>query len=148
LALNNRKSRPTKYASKQSGKGSSWASRNMALLGVIILVFLIVHLQSFWFKVKFGYVPSVNYGAGEVKDLYTIVVEAFKSPIYVGFYLVSLLALAFHLIHGFQSAFQSLGFRHTKYTPIIKVIGYAFAILVPLGFATQPLFVFIRHLSN
>ena len=148
LALKNRNSRPDKYVSKASGKGSTWASRNMALLGIIILVFVIVHLQSFWFKMKFGYIPTVNYGSGEVKDLYTIVVTAFKNPLYVGFYLISLAALAFHLIHGFQSAFQSLGIRHTKYTPIIKTIGYAFAILVPLGFASQPLFVLIKHLST
>jgi len=141
LTLKNRSSRPDKYVSKASGKGSSWASRNMAILGIIILVFLIVHLKSFWFQMKFGYMPTANYGAGEIKDLYTIVVTAFKNPLYVGFYLISLAALAFHLIHGFQSAFQSLGIRHTKYTPIIKFVGYAFAIGVPLGFASQPLFI-------
>ncbi len=141
LALKNRNSRPDKYVSKASGKGSTWASRNMALLGIIILVFLIIHLKSFWYQVKFGHIPTVNYGGGEIKDLYTIVVTAFKNPLYVGFYLVSLAALAFHLVHGFQSAFQSLGIRHTKYTPIIKFAGYAFAILVPLGFAIQPLYI-------
>lgn len=143
----NRSSRPVKYSSKSSGKGTTWASRNMAILGLIILVFLIIHLKSFWFEMKFGHVPMVDYGNGEVKDLYTIVYAAFSNPLYVAFYLISLAALAFHLVHGFQSAFQSLGIRHSKYTPIIKALGLGFGILVPLGFAIQPIVVFIKSLN-
>lgn len=144
IALKNRKSRAVGYAHKMQGKGSSWASRNMALLGTVIFVFLIVHLQSFWYQMKFGTIPMTDDG---LKDMYSIVVNAFSNPLYVAFYLISLLALAYHLIHGFQSAFQSLGIRHSKYTPIIKFIGYAFSILVPLGFASQPIFLYIKSIS-
>lgn len=143
IALKNRKSRSVAYAHKMGGKGSSWASRNMALLGTIIFVFIIVHMQSFWYKMKFGEIPMRD----GYKDMYSIVETAFSSPLYVAFYLISLVALAYHLIHGFQSAFQTLGIRHSKYTPIIKFVGYAFSILIPLGFASQPIVLFIKSLS-
>ncbi len=139
LSLQNQKSRPTKYAASKAGKSSSWASRNMGLLGVIIFFFIIIHLKSFWFEMKFGSVPYVEYDGNKVKDLHTIVMAAFKSPLYVLFYLISLAAISFHLWHGFQSAFRSLGFVHNKYTPIIKILGYIIAIGVPFGFALQPI---------
>lgn len=139
LALNNRKARPVKYAvSKQS---NSWQSRNMALLGIVIFFFLVVHLKSFWFEMKFGHVPL---DASGNKDLYKIVYEAFSQWWYVGIYLVSLVALGLHLSHGFQSAFQSLGLNHSKYTPFIKGFGLLFSIVIPLGFAIQPIYVFMK----
>ncbi len=141
--LKNKSARPVKYAARSKGKNGSWASRNMAILGIVILFFLILHLKSFWFEMKFGSIPYVDYGGGKIKNLYEIVVTAFKQPWYVGIYLIALLAIALHLIHGFQSAFQSLGVNHSKYTPIIKILGYIFAIGVPLGFAIQPLYVLL-----
>ena len=75
----------------------------------------------------------------EVKDLYTKVAESFKITWIVVAYLVGLLALAFHLYHGFASAFQTLGINHTKYSPVIRFIGIAFSILVPLAYAIIPL---------
>ncbi len=143
LALKNRQARPVKYAANP--KGSSWASRNMAVLGTIILVFLVIHLKQFWFEYKFGTsVPSVTYDGTEYKNLYAVVVEAFSQWWYVLLYLVSLVALSYHLIHGFQSAFQTLGINHKKYTPIIKALGWIFSIGVPLGFALQPLYLFFN----
>ncbi|MGB1242123.1 MAG: succinate dehydrogenase cytochrome b subunit [Chitinophagales bacterium] len=139
LAFNNRKARPVKYA--VSKPSNSWASRNMALLGVIIFFFLVVHLKSFWFEMKFGSVPLDVNGN---KDLYKIVYEAFSQVWYVAIYLVSLVAIGFHLSHGFQSAFQSLGLNHGKYTPFIKGFGWLFSIGIPLGFAIQPIYVFLK----
>ncbi len=139
LALNNRKARPVKYA--VSKPSNSWQSRNMALLGIVIFFFLVVHLKSFWFELKFGHVPM---DANQNKDLYSIVYEAFSQWWYVALYLVSLIALGLHLSHGFQSAFQSLGLNHSKYTPFIKGFGLLFSIVIPLGFAIQPIFVFLK----
>lgn len=139
LTFFNKKARPVKYA--VSKPSNSWASRNMALLGTIILFFLVVHLKSFWFEMKFGVVPLD--GSGN-KDLYKIVYEAFSQAWYVAIYLVSLVAIGFHLSHGFQSAFQSLGLNHGKYTPFLKGFGWLFSIGIPLGFAIQPIYVFLK----
>jgi len=78
-----------------------------------------------------------------MKDLYTIVMEGFANPILVVFYVLAMIAMGFHLIHGFQSAFQSIGLRNKKYSPAIIKIGYAFAVIVPLLFAIIPVYLFI-----
>lgn len=143
LAYKNKQARPEKYA--VSPRSSTWASRNMAILGTFILVFLIIHLKSFWFLAKFGEIPSVTIDGEQMHDLYSVVVAAFSQWWYVAIYLVGLLALSFHLLHGFQSAFQTIGINHPKYTPTIKILGIAFAIGIPLAFAIQPLFVFLKQ---
>lgn len=139
----NRAARPVGYE-KKSTVGSTWASRNMALLGTIILVFLVVHLYTFWFQMHWGGIPL---DANGNKDLYALVVEAFSQWWYVVFYLIALAALAYHLMHGIQSGFQSLGLSHSKYTPIVKIIGYGFGIIIPLLFALQPIAMFIKSMS-
>ncbi|HRK26972.1 MAG TPA: succinate dehydrogenase cytochrome b subunit [Chitinophagales bacterium] len=141
LALKNRQARPSKYAVNPTG--ATWASRNMTILGIVILLFLVVHLKNFWFAYKFGTMPMVTYDGKEYKDLYSIVKEAFSQWWYVAFYLISLVALCFHLLHGFQSAFRTLGLEHKKYTPIISIIGWVFSIGVILGFALQPVAMFL-----
>jgi succinate dehydrogenase / fumarate reductase cytochrome b subunit len=81
----------------------------------------------------------------EYENLYVKVVEAFQNPLYVGLYVISMIALAFHLIHGFQSAFQTLGFNHRRYIGIIRAIGvWVFGVLIPIGFAIMPLFFFFK----
>ena len=77
-----------------------------------------------------------------MKDLHTIVVDGFTNPILVGFYVLAMIALGFHLVHGFSSAFQSLGLNHPKYNPIIRKVGYAYAIVVPAIFALIPVYMF------
>ena len=144
LALRNRSARPVKYAVSAGSKNSSFASRNMAVLGSIIFIFLVIHLKSFWFEMKFGHIPKITYDGHEYKNLYKIVAAAFSQWWYVVLYVASLIALAYHLLHGFQSAFQSLGINHNKYTPIIKTVGWLFAILIPLGFALQPLYMLLN----
>lgn len=140
LAYRNRAARTQKYAISAQ-KGSSWASRNMAILGSIILVFLIIHMKSFWFAYKFGDIPNDQWGH---RDLYSVVVAAFSQWWYVLLYIIALIALAYHLLHGFQSAFQTLGINHKKYTPIIHTVGWVFTIIISLGFAAQPLFIFLK----
>lgn len=140
LTLQNRKARPVGYLSETT-KTSNWNSRNMGILGTIILIFLVVHLQNFWFKMKFGYVPLDDLGN---KDLYMETKEAFSQWWLVALYVVSMVFLASHLAHGFQSAFQTLGLNHKKYTPAIQFIGKAFAIIVPLLFAIIPVMMFFN----
>lgn len=138
LAYANRGARKSRYASSSSA-GSSFASRNMAILGSVLLLFIIVHMKSFWFEMHWG---EIGLDANNNKDLYSVVAAAFKNPLYVLFYIISLAALAFHLFHGFQSAFQTLGLNHSKYTPVIKIVGQVFAIVVPALFALQPIVIF------
>jgi succinate dehydrogenase / fumarate reductase cytochrome b subunit len=144
LTLRNRKARPVGYAANKPSANSIWSSRNMGILGTLILAFIIVHMSDFWYSFKFGFIPMISYTiegqAIEMKNCYAEVAEAFTQGWYVAFYTVSMAAIAFHLIHGFQSAFQTLGFNHKKYTPAVKMIGYGFAIIIPAAFAYIPLY--------
>lgn len=176
ITWQNKKARPVAYASVN--KSSTFASRNMAVLGTILLVYIAVHMADFWAEYKWGYLPYVAYTenlqTGElisqtqmpsdysqstkmvetyneltkttiVKDLYLEVAEAFKNPVISIFYILSMVALAYHLVHGFQSGFQSLGLNHPKYSPLIKWVSlWIFAILIPVGFAALPLYFLIK----
>ena len=130
--------RPIPYKMNKTSQNSSFISRNMGITGSVILLFLIIHLKNFFVESRF-------YGQ---KDLYNLVKTAFQDPIYVGIYLFSLIILAFHLAHGFQSAFQSWGIHDKFYTSIIKKAGYLFAVIVPSGFAAMPLYFFLQHLYS
>ena len=145
LTRANKKAQPVKYAMDK--KKSSWYSRNMGLTGSVILAFLVLHLQSFWYGYKFGSPAYATDSAGlPIKDMYTMVVEAFGEFWYSGLYVVAVTLLGIHLNHGFQSAFQSVGLRHKKYTPTIKMLGTAFSILITLGFISFPIYFFIIQL--
>lgn len=121
---------------------SHWTSRNMGILGTLIFIFLIIHLRSFWYEMHWGEIKTVVYDDKEVKDLYSVVDFAYSQVTYVIIYLVGMAVLAFHLWHGFISAFQTLGLNHPKYNPVIKFIGKAFAVIVPLLFAIIPIFMY------
>jgi succinate dehydrogenase / fumarate reductase cytochrome b subunit len=132
LERQNRAARPVKYAMNKGEANSTWMSRNMIITGIMIMLFLGLHLFDFWvheMTVKYINVlpedPSRYWGELHAK---------FNDPIRVGIYLLAFVFLALHLMHGFQSAFQSVGFNHNKYTPIIKKISNIYAIMVPLGF--------------
>ena len=141
----NKKAQPVKYAVNKNK--SSWYSRNMGLTGTIILVFLILHLQSFWYEYKFGEVlMTVDSNGNEIKDMFTIVKTAFSEWWYSAIYILAMILLGSHLNHGFQSAFQSVGLRHKKYTPTIKMLGTGFSISITLGFISFPIYFFIIQL--
>lgn len=200
LTVENKKARPVAYAHKAGTKSSTWSSRNMALLGSLILIFIVMHGAHFWYKAKVkhdmllhkiavqspngpaelyvttagSYLPvqgvkiknqtefyesTVDIKLGEgYKDLHSVVMAFFsgkdtngvpgnENALYaVIFYVIAMVVLAFHLMHGFASAFQSLGVRHPKYTELIKNVGNGFAILIPLLFAIIP--VIIWKLNN
>jgi succinate dehydrogenase / fumarate reductase, cytochrome b subunit len=145
LTVQNRKARPIGYAVSNAGDNSPWTSRNMGILGTLILIFLVIHLRAFWFRMHWGEIPYVNYeGVGEIKNLYAVVTEAFSHLWYVALYVISMLILAFHLTHGFRSAFQTLGLRHKKYTPAIETLGYFIAVVVPILFALMPIYMYFK----
>lgn len=145
LTRHNQAARPVKYAFSKPEENSAWASRNMGLLGTVVLLFLIIHMRTFWYEMHFGSVPIVQYDGHAYKDLYTVVKEAFSQWWYVLLYVVCMIALGYHLSHGFKSAFQSLGWRHPKYTPLVQTIGkVVFAIVIPLLFASMPVYILLK----
>lgn len=142
----NRKSRPIGYAESGASTNSTWSSRNMGILGTFILIFLLVHLKGFYYEIKFGEVPFTDYEGVTYKNVFAIVAEAYSNILYVGFYVLSMALLAFHLSHGFGSAFQTLGLNHVKYSAFINKVGIGFAILVPALFALIPVVMYIQSL--
>jgi succinate dehydrogenase / fumarate reductase cytochrome b subunit len=200
LTIQNIKARPIGYAKTNASANSTFASRNMAVLGTLILVFIVTHMVNFWAKMHFdqniplqtvsvdfmgqkqelylmtngSYMPvdqiakskdqaiatnaqmhienrtefintQANLKVGEgYKDLYKITVAFFKDPQYgliaTILYVIAMGVLSFHLLHGFQSAFQSLGLNSSTWTPKIKLFGKLFAIIVPILFAIIPIY--------
>lgn len=140
----NRAAKGSSYAVSSDAK-VTWASKSMALLGTLVLAFILIHMGDFWFKMKFTdqlAMVSVNGMDAQVKDLYSQVAYTFANPFMVGAYIIGLIALAFHLWHGFQSAFQTLGINHSKYTPIIKTVGKLYSVIIPIAYAIIPLYYF------
>jgi succinate dehydrogenase / fumarate reductase cytochrome b subunit len=146
LSIKNKTARPVGYKLANPDQNSSWKSRNMGILGTIVLIFLIIHLRSFWYEMHYGDMPTQDYGGVIVEDLYTVVKASFSQWWYSLLYVLAMVGLGFHLAHGFWSAFQTLGLNHKKYTPMIKKLGLAFAIIVPLLFASMPVYFFLQSL--
>ncbi len=144
LTRKNRSARGPETYKVTSGKSSSWSSRNMGILGTLVLIFLVIHLRDFWAQMHWGGIPTQNYDGHEVKDLYRIVALAFSQGWYVALYVLCMVGLGFHLWHGFASAFQTLGLNHLKYNPMIHFVGKAFAVIVPALFALIPIMMFLK----
>lgn len=142
LVMKNKSARPVGYDKVKGSANSAWSSRNMGILGTIILFFLVIHMKDFWWVMKFGSLPIDEFGN---KNLYLIVSEAFSQWWYVVLYVVCMIGLGFHLSHGFSSAFQTLGLNHKKYTPFIKGLGIVYAIAIPAAFASIPLYMFFNN---
>lgn len=149
LWLYNRKARgATRYAVKvDRTAGASKSSIYMGSLGMIILAFIIVHMVQFWGQMHFtdNVGPFEAEGYDNAKNLYALVSATYENIWMVLFYVAAMIFIAFHLWHGFRSAFQTLGLNHKKYTPLIKALGYAYSVLVPLGFAIIPIIMYLRH---
>jgi succinate dehydrogenase / fumarate reductase cytochrome b subunit len=141
----NNTKRPTKYAVNPGNSTSKWYSRSMGLLGTILLMFLIIHLYHFWRESRFGDLPEITASNGDkVMNLYGEMQEVFAQIWVVILYVLAMGSLAYHLLHGFQSAFQTLGLNHKKYTPLIKTVGVIFSIGVSLIFAAMPIFMYLN----
>jgi succinate dehydrogenase / fumarate reductase cytochrome b subunit len=134
LWYQNNQARPQGYAKVDASKNSSWYSRSMGLLGTILLIFLIIHASDFWIPNR-----ANQFATGEEINLFVKMQEEFANPIVVLVYVFACFSLFWHLLHGFQSAFQSMGWNHPKYNGIISKLGTAFAIIVPLLFALMPI---------
>ncbi len=134
----NREARPVKYAYNDEGTNSSWYSRSMAILGTLILLFLVLHLANFWVKTRITGIEQFGADAEGQENLFAVMQAVFQSPIIVVIYVAGCFSLFWHLLHGFKSAFQTLGLNHVKYNEAIAVLGIAFSIIVPIVFALMP----------
>lgn len=176
LTIHNKRARPQGYVKVKPSRNSPWTSRNMGILGTIILAFIVFHMQDFWYQFKFQEMPYMTSEDGSailtksgeevaggtvnadfevvsatgkvvgpvMKDLHEEVIVSFQEIWIIALYLIGLIAISFHLWHGFQSAFTSLGLRTPKVEKAIKMTGYGFAVLIPLAFAIIPIYIYIN----
>jgi succinate dehydrogenase / fumarate reductase cytochrome b subunit len=135
----NNAKRPVKYAVNKGNENSKWYSRSMGVLGTLLLMFLVLHLSHFWVETK----ANLYLHNDAETNTYEELKETFSQLWVVIVYVLGVASLAWHLLHGFQSAFQTLGLNHKKYTPIIKKLGVAFSIIVPLLFAAMPIYMYL-----
>jgi succinate dehydrogenase / fumarate reductase cytochrome b subunit len=141
LELQNRRKRSIGYQVPMGNKGSKWYSRYMGWLGTFILIFLVIHIRNFWIPSRFDMPEGFTqtYNGVEMHDLFSLMKDTFTNAWLVGLYLIGCLSLAFHLMHGFQSAFRSLGVHNGRYLRLLNGIGTGFSIIVPLAFAMMPI---------
>ncbi len=145
LELKNWSSRNVKYVKYKGSASATWMSRNMIYSGAVILAFLVLHFIDFWFpEMNHKYIehlpedPTRYFGELQHK---------FMNPWRVGAYVIAFVLLALHLLHGFQSAFQSIGFNN-KYTKCVKIAGKIYAIAIPLGFIIIALYHHFNQLNH
>jgi succinate dehydrogenase / fumarate reductase cytochrome b subunit len=137
LAARNRAARPVGYAMNKPGENSTFYSRFMIWGGTLVLFFILLHLWQFFFQHRI---------LGSTETMYESTVKVLSNPVFATVYVLAQIFLAWHLCHGFQSAFQTLGLQiNTKTGKAIKTAGYAFGILIPAGFASIPLYFLFRQ---
>ena len=145
LEAKNRSSRTVKYAVNSASANSSWMSRNMIYSGICVLLFRGLHMYEFWApEIAYEY---VNFSPENPSRYFHELQHKFVDPARVAIYCTAFIFLALHLLHGFQSAFQSVGFRHNKYTPIIKKLGNLYGILIPTGFIVIAIYHYVSQLN-
>jgi succinate dehydrogenase / fumarate reductase, cytochrome b subunit len=143
LEIQNRSHRRTGYAISLGNRGSRWYSRSMGLLGTLLLFFLIMHLSHFWVPSRFTELPSTDINGKEVANQYAEILRVFQNPVVVVLYVLGCISLMYHLLHGFQSAFRTLGVPNGKYIALVKGVGFGFAVIVSLAFAMMPVSVYL-----
>lgn len=144
LWLTDLRTRPLRYSVVDRAGGSTWASRNMLILGAVILLFLILHLSSYWIPLTYGTPPMTELAGEPVEDVYALVTGTFGVWWYAALYVVAFVCLGLHLSHGFQSAIQTLGLSDARWRTRWTVLGNLYAVIVAVGFITLPVFFFVQ----
>lgn len=133
LTLQNQKARPTKYALRNQSQNCTWASRNMYILGALVLAFLALHICTIWYNFKFC----------DITDHYELVSSRLEQPVYGIIYIIAAILLGLHLSHGFWSAFQTIGFSNQIWRKRLEYVAYFFAFVFGIGFSIIPLYFMI-----
>jgi succinate dehydrogenase / fumarate reductase cytochrome b subunit len=144
ITIRNRKAKPARYAANHFRENSTWTSQNMGWLGVLILIFIAVHLVNFWARIKLGIGREVAYDANGNKDIFEVTYSLFQNIYYVGFYTVLMVPLGLHLHHGLKSGFKTLGFYHRKGLKWLAQIALIYAIIISIGFGIIPIVVYFK----
>ncbi len=144
LTVSNQSKRKTGYAIPMGNRGSKWYSRNMGLLGTLILIFFILHWYHFWIPSRFGHVDEVEIGGKQMHNLYGLMKITFSQLWVVIVYVLACFSLCWHLIHGFQSAFRTIGVSNNRYLIMINVMGIGFSVIVSLAFAMMPVSLYLN----
>ena len=140
----NRKAKPQAYHVNKSNENSSWASQNMGLIGIMILLFIVVHLANFWARIKLGLGEGVGIDAHGHEDVYEVTYSLFQNIYYVLFYSLLMIPLGLHLNHGLKSAFKTLGFYHKKGLALLAKVSLVYAAIIAIGFAIIPFVVYFK----
>jgi succinate dehydrogenase / fumarate reductase cytochrome b subunit len=143
LEIQNRSKRKKGYAVAMGNKGSKWYSRSMGLLGTLILIFLVIHLSHFWVPNR----SNQGWLLGEEINLYERMRVTFQEEWIVIVYILGCISLAWHLVHGFQSAFRTIGVNNKKYLNLLNAVGIGFSIIVPLAFALMPVSFYFKWIQ-
>ncbi len=133
LTLQNQKARPQKYALRKQSQNCTWPSRNMYILGALVLAFLVLHICNFWYYFKFS----------EVSSQYVLVSTRLMQPLYAVIYIIAAVLLGLHISHGFWSAFQTIGFSNDIWRKRLEYIAYFFATVFAVGFSIIPIYFLI-----
>lgn len=145
LQVQNWKARPEKYKVENWSHTSPF-SKFMIHTAVLIFIFLVIHMADFYVKAKFlGQVDDVVINGKTYHDMGALVIEKFQMPLYVFGYVIMMIFLGFHLHHGFQSAFQSMGWSHETYTPVIMFLSTVISIVLTIGFSLIPLVIYFGN---
>lgn len=146
LEYDNRSKRGASYAVDLGNKGSKWYSRSMGLLGTILLLFLLIHWWHFWVPARITgheYLLDENIGGVQMHNMFNLMQYTFSKLWVVILYVIACISLAYHLLHGFQSAFRTLGLGNKKWLGLVQSVGVAYSIIVPLLFALMPVAMYL-----
>lgn len=148
VEIKNKSRRNKGYQVPLGNRGSTWYSRNMAILGTLVFLYLVIHIAQFWVPSRITYnLNEVTYRGVEVHDMFSKMYEVFQNEWVVILYLVGVIALAFHLFHGFQSAFRTMGVHNRKFMLMLKSLGYGFTVIVCVLFALMPISMYFQWVS-
>ncbi len=143
LTANNQAKRKVGYEVPMGNKGSKWYSRSMGLLGTILLLFFILHWWHFWIPSRFTGVVQTSIGNKEMHDMYTLMKVTFSELWVVVIYVIACFSLFWHLLHGFQSSFRTIGLSNKRHIAIVQALGVGFSVIVPLAFAMMPVSMYL-----
>jgi succinate dehydrogenase / fumarate reductase cytochrome b subunit len=146
LEASNRSKRKQGYAVALGSVGSTWYSRAMGLLGTLLLLFLILHWWHFWVPARFtGHeqLTETTLGGKQMHDMFNLMKYTFSELWVVVVYVLACVSLAYHLLHGFQSAFRTIGIHNPRWMQLIRSTGVAYSILIPLLFAIMPVAMYL-----
>ncbi len=149
LTVQNNAKRKQGYAVPMGNKGSKWYSRSMGLLGTLLLLFFILHWWHFWIPSRFTGIPGppMEVNGREVHNLFALMKVTFSELWVVVVYVIGCISLFWHLMHGFQSSFRTMGLSNSRHIKMVQTLGFGFSLLVSLAFAMMPISMYLGWVS-